>query len=247
MNKLKDKMIFIAIFCILLFGCVMLMLYGSGRGILLDIEISGCKIQLDDTIQEVYDNGLVLCKVDGTIIDLDSCEEMKGRTYEIKTLDIGVPADDGKKAIPSGMTVYTYNDFITSQPLAKCKIYHMHVSDNHSDEVSITVNGKDIFQTELSEFVSHLEELGISFDEDEKSEFLDSYTNKFLMKRQGNFMYHLNSGRKSVNYPDPNDFFDKDRNYDNKAYEAACEEAEKNAGFGITEFEYEKLIEKSYK
>lgn len=226
----------------MLWGC------SSIRGVLLDIEISGCKVPMDETIQKMYDNGLVLCETDGTIVDLASCEEMKGNTYSLESWRIGVPTDDGKKAVSSCMIVYLYNDSFTSQPLEKCKIYQMTISDGLGtlDEANITVNGKDILQTEPSEFVAHLEELGIAFEEDEKTEFLDSSAGGHLSRRQGSYLYSLNSGVGSVSWPDGDDFFDEEGVFDEEAYEAACKEAEDSAGLVITEFKFEKLLEKSY-
>ena len=132
--------------------------------------------------------------------------------------------------------------------MEKCKIYDMRVSNGYgsSDEVSITVNGKDIFQTEPSEFLAHLEELGIAFDEDEKTEFLESSTGEYITRRQGNYIYGLHSGKEAVSWPDSDDFRDEDGVVDEEAYEAACKEAEDSAGLVVTEFEFEKLIEKSY-
>lgn len=247
MNQIKRKKPIIISLCALLFSSILLQGCSSMRGILLDIEISGCKVPMDGKIQEVYDNGLVLCETDGTIVDLASCEEMKGMTYSSELLHIGVPTSDGK-AILSGMRVYVYNDSFTSQPLEKCKIYDMRVSNGYgsSDEVSITVNGKDIFQTEPSEFLAHLEELGIAFDEDEKTEFLESSTGEYITRRQGNYIYGLHSGKEAVSWPDSDDFRDEDGVVDEEAYEAACKEAEDSAGLVVTEFEFEKLIEKSY-
>lgn len=203
---------------------------------------------MDETIQKMYDNGLVLCETDGTIVDLASCEEMKGNTYSLESWRIGVPTDDGKKAVSSCMIVYLYNDSFTSQPLEKCKIYQMTISDGLGtlDEANITVNGKDILQTEPSEFVAHLEGLGIAFEEDEKTEFLDSSTGGHLSRRQGSYLYSLNSGVGSVSWPDGDDFFDEEGVFDEEAYEAACKEAEDSAGLVITEFKFEKLLEKSY-
>lgn len=246
MNTSKRKLAIISIFCVLLSG--ILQGCSSAQPIQLDIEVSGHKIQLDDTFQDVYDNGLVLCETDGTIIDLASCDEMAGKTYEIKTLNIGVPIDD-KTATPSCMIVYPYNDSISSQPLSSCKIYLINVSYlfGDSEEVSITVNGKDVLQTEPEEFLAHFGELGITYDDENKIEkFLDSSTGAYLVHRIGDYTYNLKSEKRRAEKPDPHDFGDEDGNYDDEAYMAACEEAEQNAPFGITEFKYEKLIEKSY-
>ncbi|MBD5543208.1 MAG: hypothetical protein HDR01_02905 [Lachnospiraceae bacterium] len=248
MNQIKRKKPIIISLCALLFSSILLQGCSSMRGILLDIEISGCKVPMDGKIQKVYDNGLVLCETDGTIVDLASCEEMKGRNYSLESLHIGVPTSDGKKAVPSCMIVYVYNDSLSSQPLENCKIYQMTVSDGlgNSDEVSITVNGKDIFQTEPSEFLAHLEELGIAFDEDEKTKFLESSTGEYITRRQGSYMYGLHSGKEEVSRPDGDDFYDSDGNFDQEAYDAACKEVEDSAGLVVTEFKFEKLIEKSY-
>lgn len=248
MNQIKRKKPVIITLCALLFSSILLQGCSSIRGILLDVEIAGCKVPMDETIQKMYDNGLVLCETDGTIVDLASCEEMKGNTYSLESWHIGVPTDDGKEAVPSCMIVYVYNDSLTSQPLEKCKIYQMTMSDTlgEPDEVSITVNGKDIFQTEPSEFLAHLEEQGIAFDEDRKTEFLSSSTDGYITRRQGSYMYSVESGKRSVSSPDPEDFFDEDGNFDEEAYDAAYKEAEDNAGLSVTEFKFEKLLEKSY-
>lgn len=247
MNSIKRKKPIIISFCALLFSSILLQGCSSMRGILLDIEISGCKVPMDGKIQEVYDNGLVLCETNGTIVDLASCEEMKGRNYSLELLHIGVPTSDGK-AILSGMRVYVYNDSLSSQPLENCKIYQMTISNGlgYPEEASITVNGKDIFQTEPSEFLAHLEELGIAFDEDKKTEFLESSTGEYITRRQGSYMYSLQSGKQEVSRPDTRDFCDEDGVIDEEAYEAACKEAEDSAGLVVTEFKFEKLIEKSY-
>lgn len=247
MNQIKRKKPIIISLCALLFSSILLQGCSSMRGILLDIEISGCKVPMDGKIQEVYDNGLVLCETNGTIVDLASCEEMKGRNYSLELLHIGVPTSDGK-AILSGMRVYVYNDSLSSQPLENCKIYQMTISNGlgYPEEASITVNGKDIFQTEPSEFLAHLEELGIAFDEDKKTEFLESSTGEYITRRQGSYMYSLQSGKEEVSRPDTRDFCDEDGVIDEEAYEAACKEAEDSAGLVVTEFKFEKLIEKSY-
>lgn len=247
MNSIKRKKPIIISLCALLFSSILLQGCSSMRGILLDIEISGCKVPMDGKIQEVYDNGLVLCETNGTIVDLASCEEMKGRNYSLELLHIGVPTSDGK-AILSGMRVYVYNDSLSSQPLENCKIYQMTISNGlgYPEEASITVNGKDIFQTEPSEFLAHLEELGIAFDEDKKTEFLESSTGEYITRRQGSYMYSLQSGKEEVSRPDTRDFCDEDGVIDEEAYEAACKEAEDSAGLVVTEFKFEKLIEKSY-
>lgn len=247
MNQIKRKKPIIISLCALLFSSILLQGCSSMRGILLDIEISGCKVPMDGKIQEVYDNGLVLCETNGTIVDLASCEEMKGRNYSLELLHIGVPTSDGK-AILSGMRVYVYNDSLSSQPLENCKIYQMTISNGlgYPEEASITVNGKDIFQTEPSEFLAHLEELGIAFDEDKKTEFLESSTGEYITRRQGSYMYSLQSGKEEVSRPDTRVFCDEDGVIDEEAYEAACKEAEDSAGLVVTEFKFEKLIEKSY-
>lgn len=249
MNQIKRKKPVIITLCALLFSSILLQGCSSIRGILLDVEIAGCKVPMDETIQKMYDNGLVLCETDGTIVDLASCEEMKGNTYSLESWHIGVPAEDGKKAVPSRMIVYLYNNSLTSQPLEKCKIYQMTVTNRESnpDEASITINGKDFFQTEPSELVAHLEELGIAFEEDEKTEFLSASTGSYLSRRQGSYLYSLTSGEVSVSWPDVEDFCDEDGIVDDEAYEAACKEAEESAGgLVVTEFKFEKLLEKSY-
>lgn len=113
------------------------------------------------------------------------------------------------------------------------------------DEISITVNGKDVFQTEPSEFLAHLEELGISFEEDEKTEFLDSSTGGRILSRQGSYLYSINSGKSSV-VPNGSDFFDEEGVFDEEAYNAAWEEVEESDELSVTEFKFEKLLEKSY-
>lgn len=247
MKPFKRKSEIVTSICILLLSAVILQGCGSGRAIRLDIEVSGCKIQLNDTFQDVYDNGLVICETDGTIIDLASCDEMAAKTYEIKTLHIGVPIDE-KKATPSPVTVYPYNDSIASQPLSKCKIYQMNVSDGFGDpdEVSVTVNGKDIFQMEPKDALSHFDEIGISFDEDDRSKFLDDSSGGHMVKRQGKYMYCVDSEREMTENPDSRDYYDKDGNFDKDAYDAACKEAEGKTRLVVTGFKYEYLIDKSY-
>lgn len=247
MNQIKRKKPIIISLCALLFSSILLQGCSSIRGILLDIEISGCKVPMDEKIQKIYDNGLVLCETNGTIVDLASCEEMKGNTYSLESWHIGVPTSDGKKAVPSCMIVYVYNDSLASQPLENCKIYQMTISEGlgNLDEISITVNGKDVFQTEPSEFLAHLEELGISFEEDEKTEFLDSSTGGRILSRQGSYLYSINSGKSSV-VPNGSDFFDEEGVFDEEAYNAAWEEVEESDELSVTEFKFEKLIEKSY-
>ena len=174
---------------------IMVSLTGCAAAKRLDVSIAGKKVELDDTVQSLYDNGLCVCEIMGEKQkQLDDLGTIPGRTYEIESYSIGVP-DGETKADYSGVCVYLYNDSGSEKPISECKIYHMVFLDV-DDEVEVTIEGKDLFHMEPQEAYDACTAMGIDFASDDKEdidEFLEG--DGHLFSKQGNLSYGMTASK----------------------------------------------------
>lgn len=157
----------------------------------LDVSIGGTVVDLDDTVQSLYDNGLCICEImGGKQKQLDDLGTIPAKTYVIESHSIGVP-DGDSRAEYSGVEVYLYNDSASEKPISECKIYEIDFL-SVDDEVEVTIGGEDIFHMEPQEAYDACIAMGIDFASDDKEdieEFLEG--EGYLVSKQGNLMYTM--------------------------------------------------------
>lgn len=161
----------------------------------LEVSIGGTTVDLDDTVQSLYDNGLCFCEImGGKQKQLDDLGTIPGRTYVIESYSIGVP-DGESSADYSGVGVYLYNDSASEKPVSECKIYQMNFL-SVDDEVEVTIGGQDIFHMEPQEAYDACIAMGIDFASDDKED-IDEFLagDGYLVSKQGNLMYTMGDSK----------------------------------------------------
>lgn len=169
----------------------MVSLTGCASAKRLDVSIGGVAVDLDDTVQSLYDNGLCVCEIMGSKQkQLDDLGTIPARTYEIESYSIGVPDGDSGAAY-SGVGVYLYNDSGSEKPVSECKIYQMNFL-NVDDEVEVTIEGKDIFHMEPQEAYDACIAMGVDFASDDKEDIEEFLAGEgYLVSKQGDLTYTM--------------------------------------------------------
>lgn len=157
----------------------------------LDVSIGGVTVDIDDTVQSLYDNGLCFCEImGGNIKNLEDLDAIPAKTYVIDNYAIGVPKDESS-AEYSGVVAAIYNDSSLSKPVAECKIYKLTFL-SVEDEVEVTIGGQDIFHMEPQEAYDACNAMGIDFASKNKDRLDDFLAGDgYLLSSQGTLSYKL--------------------------------------------------------
>lgn len=161
----------------------------------LEVSIGGTIVDLDDTVQSLYDNGLCFCEIiGGEQRQLDDLGTIPAKTYVIESYSIGVP-DGDSSADYSGVGVYLYNDSLSEKPVSECKIYEMNFL-SVDDDVEVTIEGQDIFHMEPQEAYDACIAMGIDFASDDKED-IDEFLagDGYLVSKQGKLMYTMGNSK----------------------------------------------------
>ena len=174
---------------------IMVSLTGCAAAKRLEVSIAGKKVDLDDTVQSLYDNGLCFTEImEKTNKPLDHLGTIPARTYEIEGYRIGVP-DGEDYADYAGVAVCLYNDSASEKPVSECKIYQMDFF-NVDDDVEVTIEGKDIFHMEPQEAYDACTAMGIDFASDDKEDIEEFLAGEgLLFSKQGNLSYSMEASK----------------------------------------------------
>lgn len=204
------------------------------------VKINGIEVHVDDTIQDLLDQGLVICETDNTVISEDEYPTLDAKELTDDSYFIGAEVDGKVKC--SNIAVDPYNNSSKEVSLADCQIHTIWFHTEKKGIVPLEINGLDPYEATPEEFLNAFDKSGITLyeNEDEKSKFIagENYSN--LNKYTGKATYEVTSGTYSV---DVGDYLldEEKRTVDEKAYDAACEKAKKT--IHITEFSIEKKLD----
>lgn len=179
--------------CIGLFtGC------GSSKNVELTLKINDTSFNFQNTVQDIYDAGFVICDTAyGKITPEEDLPDMEARTVDtISQYYIGLPTSD-TMADFTGVTIMIYNPTSSDCSFKECSIfnYTYEIEPDDSADITVLFNDVDFSTLNHEEGVTAMENMGITFDEEDKTEFLDSATNDgygwSLITSSGKYRYSL--------------------------------------------------------
>lgn len=179
--------------CIGLFtGC------SSSKDVELTFKINDAAFNFDNTVQDIYDAGFVICDTGyGEITPEEDLPDMEAKTVDtVHQYYIGLPNSD-TMADFTGVTIQVYNPSSSDCSFKECSIfnYKYEIEEDASNDITVLFNDVDFSALNHEEGVTAMENMGIVFEEDEKAEFIDPATNSgygwSLTTSSGNFIYHL--------------------------------------------------------
>lgn len=179
--------------CVSLFtGC------SSSKNVELTVKIDDASFSFKSTVQDIYDAGFVICDTGyGEITPEDELPEMEAKTVDtVSSYYIGRPTSD-TMADFTGVTIQIYNPTSSDCSFKECSIFNYTYDIDEFSETDITVlfNDADFSNKTPEEGVTAMENLGIVFDEEDRTEFLDPATNNgygwSLLTSSSSYRYHL--------------------------------------------------------
>lgn len=167
-------------------------------GVKPDININGTKISIDNSVQDVYDAGFVLCSVTG---EIKEPSDITVAAKEIYSTDyyIGIPHEGGVLYCDcSGVAITVANYGNSDKPLKDCTIYEItyHPGDQ-DDPATVLVNGEDLKDASIDEWVEFFEAVGYPFKKDDMDAFRRG-DDPLLYGTRGK--YKFEAGTESVYY-----------------------------------------------
>ena len=241
------------ILLLLMMLCSIFIFTGCGKkDIAMTFAIGDAQISLNDTLQSIYDQDLVLCEVDGTVLKEEDLPELKGKIIDSESYCIGKKTDKESIAEPTHLYVYLYNTSLLSTPLKDCKNYQfLYNVPEDRDTAEVLINGVNFAQLTDEEAVAKLEEMGLSYEQEDKDKFLSTENGYFLKTSTNNCLYSINS---DVVYNRPSEeemeqimqsARDADGFIDSEKYRELIDEAEEEQVV-ITEFKLQKILNVQY-
>lgn len=204
------------------------------------VKINGVEVHVDDKVQDLLDQGLVICDAYDSVISEDEYPTLGAKELEMESYFIGAEVDGKVKC--SNIAILPYNNSSKEVSLADCQIHTINFHTEKKNVVPLEINGVNPYEATPEEFLNAFDQSGITLydDEEQKSKFIagENYSN--LSTYTGKATYKVTSGTYSV---DVEDYLldEKKRTVDEKAYDAACEKAKKT--IHITEFSIEKKLD----
>ena len=134
------------------------------------IKINDKELNLRSSIAQIQDSGLVMCNVNGKVIDSFDTKVKAKEIYK-ETYFIGVEKSAGS-AVCTGIEIRPANFTSNDQSLKDCTIYELQYTPAfHDDGVTVLVDGKDMRLASLEEWASFLKEKGFPFSDKELDGF----------------------------------------------------------------------------
>jgi hypothetical protein len=199
MKKLTATVLCLAT-CVTLFtGC-------GGKNVELTLKINDSSFNFKSTVQDIYDAGFVICDTGyGEITSEEDLPDMEARTVDtISQYYIGLPTSD-TKADYTGVTIQVYNPTSSDCSFKECSIfnYTYEIDPDATADITVLFNDVDFSTLDPQGAVTAMETMGITFDEDDKTEFLDPATNDgygwTLSTSSASYRYGLNSSTYKTN------------------------------------------------
>lgn len=190
-KKLTATILSVVACSLLLMGC------STSKNVELSVTINDNVFALDSTVQDLYDAGFVLCDTGaGNIISDNELPEFEARTVDnITSYYVGLPTSN-TKAEYTGISIQVYNNSSKSCSLKDCCIFSYCYKPNsefYAESIKVLINGTNFCGLTPQQGVTAMEGFGITFEEEDKAEFLEEEDGGFLITSSGRFTYSLNS------------------------------------------------------
>lgn len=141
-------------------------------GVKPDITINGTKISIDNSVQDIYDTGFVLCSVTGEIKDPSEFTVTAKEIYNSHYY-IGIPHEGGVTYCDcSGVEITVANYGNSDKLLKDCTIYEItyHPGDQ-DDPATVLVNEADLKDASIDEWLEFFETTGYPFKKEDMDKF----------------------------------------------------------------------------
>lgn len=188
---------------VLCFATCMTLFTGCGaKNVELTLKINDASFNFKNTVQDIYDAGFVICNTGyGEITSEEDLPEMEARTVDtISQYYIGIPTSD-TMADYTGVSIQVYNPTSSDCSFKECSIfnYTYEIEPEESNDITVLFNDVDFSTTDPQGAVTAMETMGITFDEDDKAEFLDPATNDgwgwSLITSSASYRYGITSSK----------------------------------------------------
>lgn len=156
------------------------------------VVIDGKEFSTDDKVQDLLDAGFLISKDYGkTACDTEKLADIEGKTYTSEWYYVGIKGEQDNYEY-TGIKFSVYNTSVNSTSFNNSAIYeYIYEVDLEEKPCTVTVNGIDFSGMSKEEAVAAFEENKLSFDEDDKEEFLQSEDGVSLYGKPKNYFYIL--------------------------------------------------------
>lgn len=169
-------------------GIVVAVIYGIWYFFLgpkVDIRVNDVQISMRNTVQELIDEGFVLCDVGGETVGAG----MNVRAKEIYTRHyyLGVPLY-GKNATNTGLELTLANFGSADKELSQCSIYEIAYHPQFQKGATVLIGGENLQGADLDEWIAFFEKQGYPFKKEELEKFRTGNKMRVSGKR-GNYQF----------------------------------------------------------
>ncbi|MBQ9610001.1 MAG: hypothetical protein IJV15_11245 [Lachnospiraceae bacterium] len=152
-----------------------------------ELTVNGKKVTMRSTIQELYDNGFVLCSDSGSV--LNPSGSVGGKQIYNISYHLGVPRGDGGYADLTGIIITPANFDSGSKDIKECSIYEIvYYPAYDSAAADVLINGEKLDTDDLSTWADFFAEKKYPFEESEINGFRNS-NNTILLGKTGRYKF----------------------------------------------------------
>lgn len=188
----KSKITTVVIVALIIFSGIYLF-WEYFLGVKPDIKINGTKVSIGDSVQDLLDNGFVLCDFNGKVRkDLDFT--LTGKQIYNTKYYIGVPYySGGSYSHSTGVAITVANFNNSKKSFEDCTIYQMAYYPNSQDGgVEVLVNGEDLREASFDAWLEFLEEVGYPFKKADLDE-LRRGDKMLIFGKRGRYQFEVNA------------------------------------------------------
>lgn len=189
-NAKKSKITTAIIVALIIFSGIYLF-WEYFLGVKPDIKINDTKISVRNSVQDLLDNGFVLCDFNGRVHnDLDFT--LTGKQIYNTKYYIGVPFYSGGSYCHStGVEITVANFDSSKKSFEDCTIYQMtYYPNSQDDDVEVLVNGEDLREASFDAWIEFLEEVGYPFKKKDLDE-LHSGDKTLIFGKRGLYKFEV--------------------------------------------------------
>ena len=174
-----------------------------------EIRIEGKTIEMTMSVQDLYDNGFVLCNVVGKITDVPDAY-LKAKEIDEKMYYIGIPESKASSKC-TGVQITLANFTSGDQKYSECTIYQISYEPAfHDDGLDVKIDGEDMKTGDIEKWVSFFKAKKYPFKSKDLKDFTAGKTN-YIRGSRGT--YKFNSQLSHRTQADKNDKLNREYSF----------------------------------
>ena len=142
------------------------------------ISINGYEITMSTSLQDLYDNGFILCTSTGKELKSSAAEKFKGKTLDYNYYDVGIKREGSSYAALTGVSVKLGNFSTTEKSINDCTMYsiqYIPFDQDKYEDIKVLVMGESFKGEDIDSAAAKIKKAGFPFKEKEIDEFVSEF------------------------------------------------------------------------